>query len=101
MKFMEVGKVTDIPLGALVSYTVEGKEILVVNLGGTFHAIGRRCTHAGGDLGKGTLENSVATCPRHHSKFDVTTGKRLSGPAKQDIPVYSVKTEGQNILVEV
>ena len=57
-----------------------GEEVLVANVGGVFHAIGNRCTHRGGDLSAGRLEGRVVTCPRHGSRFDVTTGEALSGP---------------------
>jgi 3-phenylpropionate/trans-cinnamate dioxygenase ferredoxin subunit len=99
MKFVEIGKIADIPSGGMKTYKIEGQEILVVNHNNSFFAIGRKCTHFGGDLSKGTLEGSIVTCPRHGSQFDVTNGKRLAGPAKKDIPVYPVKTEGEIILV--
>ena len=61
----------------------------------------------GGDLSKGTLEGNTVTCPKHKSKFDVTTGKVISGPKVplihpkiKDEPVYSVKVEGKDILVD-
>ena len=57
--------------------------------------------HFGGDLSKGKLEGKVVTCPRHGSQFDVTTGKRLAGPAKKDLPVYEVKLEGNSIVIGV
>jgi nitrite reductase/ring-hydroxylating ferredoxin subunit len=53
------------------------------------------------------LEGNSLTCPKHKAKFDVTTGKVLSGPKIplmhpkiKDEPVYAVKVEGTDILLE-
>jgi 3-phenylpropionate/trans-cinnamate dioxygenase ferredoxin subunit len=60
-----------------------------------------------GELSKGLLEGNTLTCPRHKAKFDVTTGKVVSGPKVplmhpkiKDEPVYAVKVEGKDILLE-
>jgi nitrite reductase/ring-hydroxylating ferredoxin subunit len=60
-----------------------------------------------GDLSKGTLEGNTATCPKHKAKFDVTTGKVVSGPKIpllhpkiKDEPTYVVKVQGNDILLE-
>jgi Rieske Fe-S protein len=55
MSLIEVAKVEEIPVGKMKGFTVAGKEILVVNYQGNFYAIGKVCTHAGGDLSKGKL----------------------------------------------
>ena len=57
---------------------VQGKRIALFNVGGTFHALDNACPHRGGQLGKGSLDGNVVTCPSHHWKFDVTTGECVS-----------------------
>jgi nitrite reductase/ring-hydroxylating ferredoxin subunit len=81
---------------------------LIANVDGDFYAIGNSCTHAGGDLSKGSLEGKIVTCPRHGAKFDVTTGKVVSGPKVlflhpkiKDEPSYEVKIEGNEVLLKV
>ena len=54
-----------------------------------------------GDLSKGKLEGKVVTCPRHGSRFDVTTGSRLVGPAKSNEPVYELRVDGKSIKVGI
>ena len=83
---------------------VQGKEILVANVNGTYYAIGNACTHKRGDLSQGILEGSILTCPKHKAKFDVTTGKTVSPPKMgpfhlkiADEPAYAVKTEKTDI----
>ena len=105
---MKVAEISEIPSGTLKMVNLDGKEILLTNIGGTYYAVGNRCTHAGGDLSKGSLEGTIITCPRHGSKFDVTTGKVVSGPKIlffkpkiQDEPVYEVKVDGREILLKI
>lgn len=51
-------------------------------------AVSRRCTHLGCTLAYDEAARHLV-CPCHHSQFD-TSGKRLAGPAKRDLPVYQV-----------
>jgi 3-phenylpropionate/trans-cinnamate dioxygenase ferredoxin subunit len=108
MGFVEVAKVNDIPAGTMKSFAVGGKNILIVNYEGKFYGIGRRCTHMGGDLSKGRLEGKIVQCPRHGSRFDVTTGVSVSGPRigplrlkTGDETSYEVRVEGDSIQVNV
>jgi nitrite reductase/ring-hydroxylating ferredoxin subunit len=108
MSFFEVAKTNEIPEGTMKPVITQGKEILVVNYNGNFYAINRKCTHMGGDLSKGKLDGKIVTCPRHGSRFDVTTGKSISGPKigflklkTKDESIYEVKVEGNSIKVNI
>ena len=55
-----------------------------------------------GDLSVGILEGNTITCPNHHAKFDVTTGKAVAHPKMglfhpkvSDATIYQVKVENQ------
>jgi nitrite reductase/ring-hydroxylating ferredoxin subunit len=63
-----------------------GRELLLANVNGIFHAMSDRCSHEGARLSTGRLDGTVVTCPAHGSKFDVATGKNLSGPVMADVP---------------
>lgn len=106
MGYIEVAKTSEIPVGAKKVATIEGTEVLIANVDEKYYAIGNKCTHMSGDLFKGTLEGNVVTCPRHGAKFDITTGKVISGPKVplikpkiKDESSYEIKVEGQSILV--
>lgn len=78
------------------SQTVDSKsgKVIVVKLSETsFKAFSAKCPHSGGPL-EFDAKSSQLTCPWHGSKFD-SAGKRLSGPAKKDLSVYST----QNAIV--
>jgi len=108
MEYLEVGKTGEIAEGEMKAYTVQDNDILVVNYNGSYYAIGGKCTHMGGDLSKGKLEGKIVTCPRHGSKFDITTGESISGPkigflklkTKKE-PSYEVKIEDSKIKVKI
>ncbi len=108
MTFMKATESNQVPPGTMKSFSVGSKQILIANVGGTFYAIDNKCTHMGGDLSKGVLEGNTVTCPKHHAKFDVTTGKCIAGPKiplikpkGKDTISYKVKLEGQSVQVDI
>jgi nitrite reductase/ring-hydroxylating ferredoxin subunit len=108
MSFIQIASKDKIPSGTMLAVNAGGKELLLVNYEGNFYALNLKCTHMGGDLSKGVLEGKIITCPRHGAKFDITTGKCISGPKLgfmkpkiKDENAYAVKTEGNNIMVDV
>ena len=108
MDFVEVAKVDEIPAGKMKACKVGEREIVVINSGGKFYALNRRCTHMGGDLAEGKLEGATVRCPRHGAIFDVTTGRCLAGPKigplklkTKDETRYEVVVEGRAIKIKV
>jgi 3-phenylpropionate/trans-cinnamate dioxygenase ferredoxin subunit len=108
MSFYEVAKTNDIPEGTMKAVSIQDKELIVVNFGGNYYAINRRCTHMGADLSKGKLEGKIVTCPRHGSRFDVTTGESISGPRigflklkTKNEPSYQVKVDNGSIKIDI
>lgn len=74
--------------GRMKVVDVEGQTLALVNLEGKYFAFVDRCPHMGCPLSTGTLEGAVVTCICHHSKFDVTNGAVVQGPARQPIDSY-------------
>ena len=108
MNFIKVAQTSEIAPGSMKKVICDGKEILLVNLGGSFYAISHKCTHMGGNLSEGTLQDGIVTCPRHGAKFDVKTGRAV-GDAKiafvklkvRDTRCYPVKIEGNDLLIDI
>ncbi|MBI2845007.1 MAG: non-heme iron oxygenase ferredoxin subunit [Chloroflexi bacterium] len=98
---VKVATIQDLKPGQGKLVQVEGKDIALFNVNGQFFAIDDVCTHAGGPLSEGTLEGTTVTCPWHGSKFDVRSGQVLGAPAQKGVASYTVKVEGQDILIEV
>lgn len=53
---------------------IEGVPIMVALLANKVYAIQDKCTHLGGSLSKGTIENNDVKCRLHGAKFELKTG---------------------------
>jgi len=80
---------------------VSGKSVLLVNVGDKIYALSDFCTHSKCYLHNGKLKSKVVTCPCHFAEFDVTTGAVLAPPAKEPLPMYPVKVEGNDIFLAI
>jgi len=65
---------------------------------GTIVALADRCTHRGGPLHQGTLEDGCIVCPWHGSHFALD-GSVVAGPATRPAAAYEVMVaEGQVMI---
>jgi 3-phenylpropionate/trans-cinnamate dioxygenase ferredoxin subunit len=101
MTFVKIADVDELQPGERKVVEVEGRYIALFNIGGEFFAIADVCTHDGGPLAEGELDDHIIACPRHGATFDVRTGEVLSFPAVTPVPSYQVKIEGGEVLVAV
>lgn len=74
-------------------------QILLVNVLGSYHAISGVCSHAHALLSMGQLYGDEVVCPLHGSVFNVRTGAVLSPPARENLAVYPVRIEGDDIFI--
>lgn len=100
-EWVAVAKEAELQEGAMKGVAAKGIEMLVVRLGGKVYAMESECTHQGGPLAEGELNDSVVTCPWHQAQFDVKTGKVMRGPAQLPQKVHKVKIEDGKVMVEV
>ena len=100
-EFVKIATTADIPPGKVNVYEVDGRQIAVCNVDGTFYAIDDICTHDGGSLDQGELEDDQIECPRHGARFDVKTGRALTLPAVMPVQSYPVQVTGDAIEVSV
>ena len=100
-EFVKVARTDEIPDGQAKLIEVNGNEIAIFNVQGSFHAIDNTCTHVGGPLCEGEIEGIEVTCPWHGAVFDVTSGQVLGPPAGSDVNRYNVRVSGSDIEIEV
>jgi nitrite reductase/ring-hydroxylating ferredoxin subunit len=100
-QFVRVASTEEIPNGQAKLVEVDGNEIAVFNVDGSFHAIDNSCTHVGGPLCEGEISGAEVTCPWHGAVFDVTSGQVLGPPAGSNVNRYNVRVEGSDIEIEV
>ena len=101
MSAVTVARVDEIPPGTISVREVNGKRIALCNVNGRFYAIDYVCTHDGGPLDQGVLEDRLVECPRHGAKFDVTTGRPVTLPAVVPVKTYPVEVDGDDVKVAV
>ena len=101
MSFARACAVTDVADGAAIAVRLDGEDLAIVRNGDDFYAIRDECSHAAIALSEGDVEGCEIECWLHGSRFDLRTGKPLSLPATEPVPVYPVKVEGGDVLVDV
>ena len=101
MAQVKVAEISQVPPGTGKAVQAGPKQVAIFNVGGTFYALDSLCTHRHGPLAEGTLEGTIVTCPWHGSKFDVTSGQVVKGPASRPVSTYSVRVEGTEVLLEI
>jgi len=80
---------------------VDGTPIaIVVDSAGTVHALGDTCTHGDISLSEGFVEDDTLECWAHGSKFELTTGKPLTLPAYEPVPVYNVTITDGDVYID-
>ncbi len=95
--FVKVGETKEIGPSSMKAVEVEGEKVCINNKEGNYYAIGNICTHVGGPLNEGKLEESEVECPWHFSKFDIRNGQPIKPPAVRAVPQYEDKIEGNSI----
>jgi 3-phenylpropionate/trans-cinnamate dioxygenase ferredoxin subunit len=99
--FVTVGKTSETPPGRINVYEVDGVRVALCNVNGKFYAIDDVCTHDGGPLDQGVLEDNLVECPRHGAKFDVTDGRAVVLPAVRPVRTYPVQVQGDDVQIDV
>jgi nitrite reductase/ring-hydroxylating ferredoxin subunit len=85
--------------GAMKPAELGGRQILLYREMGRVHAIEGTCSHLGGPLNEGTVEDGVVTCPWHGSRFSLTDGSVCGGPATFPVPRLETRIQGGQVEV--
>jgi len=105
MAYVEVARVEEVPVGAVRLVDVADRQLALVNVDGEFFAVDNECTHRGGSMSEGDLNDDwgehALECPLHGSVFDVRTGEVLNPPAPTPLRTYPVEVDGGTIKVLV
>lgn len=84
----------------LAQLRIGGKKLCLIRCRGNWHVLSDRCSHQGGPLSKGFLnEKEEVVCPWHRFAFDPETGQSESGG--YFVKTYRVEEEGGNLFVEL
>jgi len=114
----EVGRMDELPPGAVRVITARGMEIGVFNVAGEYYALPNLCFHQWGPLCTGSVSGTLTTsrdadwqprwehegriviCPWHSLEFDIPTGQCLAYP-RVKLRRYPVAIEAGIVKVYV
>ncbi|MET0854747.1 MAG: non-heme iron oxygenase ferredoxin subunit [Microterricola sp.] len=84
-----------------VKVDIDGVSIaLVKDAAGEVFAIGDTCTHGDISLSEGFVEDDTLECWAHGSQFSLRTGKPITLPAYEPVPVYKVELVDGDIYID-
>jgi nitrite reductase/ring-hydroxylating ferredoxin subunit/uncharacterized membrane protein len=81
--------------------TVGSTPVLLARRNGTVRAIAETCSHLGGPLSEGTLEDEGVVCPWHGSCFALDDGHVVNGPATHPQPCYEARERDGQIEIRM
>ena len=95
--------VSDLDPGSAKRFDVDGVRLCVVRIADDWYAVGDECSHADYSLSEGDVwdDEREIECPKHGSTFSLVTGEPQTLPATQPVPVYTVRVDGDDVLVTV
>jgi nitrite reductase/ring-hydroxylating ferredoxin subunit len=73
--------------------TLGGREFVLVDSEGTLLAFPAQCPHQLGPLAAGGVDQGIVTCPWHGDRFDLRTGRNLTGRNCHLWPLPTVRVD--------
>ena len=105
MAFERLCARSEVPEDGALRIELPDVDIAVVDFEGELFAIEDVCSHAEVALTDGEVEEAdgvpTIECALHGSCFDLRTGAPTNLPATEPVPVYPVRVEGDDVLVDV
>ena len=86
---------SDVPVGG-GKILADKKIVITQPKSGEFHGFSAVCTHAGCIVG--TVSGGTINCPCHGSRFSITNGSVVNGPAASPLPPVGIKVQGTSIV---
>jgi 3-phenylpropionate/trans-cinnamate dioxygenase ferredoxin subunit len=103
--FEVVCKLSEVPNEGALRIELPDVDLAVVRFDDEVYAIEDVCSHAEVPLSDGDVDEvdgaPTIECALHGSCFDLRTGEPTNPPATEPVPVYPVRVEGDDILVDV
>jgi nitrite reductase/ring-hydroxylating ferredoxin subunit/uncharacterized membrane protein len=99
-KFTPVMESAALPENAMARGRAPDADVLVVRQHGQVCALVHSCSHLGGPLSEGTLNDGSVVCPWHGSEFALEDGRVLNGPATQNQPCLIARERDGRIEVK-
>lgn len=99
--WIEIGKITDIPLqGSRVVRTEAGDIAVFRTAANTVFAVDDKCPHKGGPLSQGIVFGNKVACPLHNWKIALDTGDAV-GPDEGHVACHPVRIDGDTVFLSM
>lgn len=99
--WIRLASATEIAEDATLRVEHDGVPVCLARSGGQLHAIIDRCTHQDVPLSEGEVEDGAVECFMHGSRFDLATGRVLGPPATEDVRVFPLRVDGDDVYVAI
>ena len=103
--FRIVAPADAVPNDLVVPYYLDDRKqrISIARVGGRLYAFDDLCTcaHQACPLSGGLLRGTTIMCQCHGSRFDITTGAVINGPATEALDVYEVQEIDGSIRIRL
>ena len=93
-------KLSEIPNFGKKVVTVNGQELLLLNIKGEIFACENECPHQGSPMHAGIVKDGHLSCPRHGYRFNLKDGSCLDNAALT-LKMFPVQIQGDEILVAI
>jgi len=93
-------KLSEVPNFGKQAVTVNGQELLLLNIKGEIFACENECPHQGSPMQAGVIKDGHLSCPRHGYRFNLKSGSCLDNPGF-NLKVFPVQIQGDDILVDM
>ena len=103
-EWTDVAAASDIVEGEMHLTFLGDQPVLLTRLGAEVYAMSATCSHYGGPLYAGRIESSpepCVVCPWHGSRFRLSDGEVLRGPATTPELVYECRVEGDRVQIRI
>ena len=96
-----IANANELKEGEMTRVSIDGTNVLLSNINGNFYAVGAFCTHYGAPLDMGILSGERIACPWHHACFNAKTGDLLEPPARDALPQYEIRIDGEDVIIKL
>jgi len=90
-EWTDLGEPSQVVAGGLTPADLDGVPLVLTRLDGRVVAYSDRCTHRGGPLHEGSIEDGCVVCPWHGSAFSLRDGTVEQGPATRPQASFEVR----------
>lgn len=94
----QLGPIDQIPYGEGRTFEVDGEQVVVFRLRtGRVYALSAVCTHRGGPIADGQIDDQIVMCPLHQNTFELDTGCSPTGA--DPLRTYRVSVDADQIVL--